>query len=67
MEKIKNRNKFLKNISQFCSDIQINPIFEEKFREHNLFREHAQYIEVSTLSTFSLINSRNSSFKSLCF
>jgi hypothetical protein len=46
MEKIKNRDNFLKNFEKIFNEVKIDKNFEHELKEYRFFKDHATYIEV---------------------
>ncbi len=46
MEKIKNRDHFLKNFEKIFNEVKIDQNFERKLEEYRFFKEHVTYIKV---------------------
>ncbi len=46
MEKIKNRNDFLRDLRKFSTKVKLNKTFMDKLKEHKYFKNTMEYIEV---------------------
>jgi hypothetical protein len=46
MEKIENRDHFLKNFKKIFNGVVIDKNFENKLKEYPFFKDHVTYIEV---------------------
>jgi len=60
MEKIKNRENYLKKFIEFSNEVEIDEVFEEKLKKYKFFQSHIDNIEVSyqlfKMSEFSKLN-----------